>query len=592
MAAAATNSHVESGNGRENENRRVPDFIRNSIEDLRGLNASTEQDFLSVGAYLHELAERASAVSKTADMVVELVMGEEIEGYAEKLRKVEAFVNGLEGYFQSKFEHLSRSLSNILSIIEAADARLSGFKTIVKHLQIVGISTRIEQGRFDDGGKFGMLSDHVEKLSVVIASKTREIFRETVLLRQAVQQSAPALLSMENVMSGRTKNIMNNINSGFSRLFETRSSSAKTAVFLNEGSREVSSNMSEVISSLQFHDITRQQIEHVIEAFEELSIESRPASGDETTEILRELGGLQIDQLNHARKEMASAVNTIVDRLQGITRCLSGIMQEIDGSVNADNQEEGSFLTDLRQSFSYILSLLNQNREMGERLAEDMHRVSSLLDRISLFVTDIEEIAIDMQVVAINAQIRAAQVTGNGAALGVLATAIRNLSDTTMIQTQEMVNAIESLRLTAQELDEQGSHDDYQAEVGFVTGEINALLDALEGSQHRLSLLLTDLKKETGELNHGVETVIKGTSAAARAEVVVSGIISNLREIIGSEGINGPRKEMKDGDRLARLAERYTMDQERSIHQTHINRTASSLNTFDSDTFAGNVELF
>ena len=110
-----------------------------------------------------------------------------------------------------------------------------------------------------------MLSGHVEKLSVVIASKAEGILEAMVSLHGAMKQTLPRVLAAKNVIGDRTQDMLHSLAAGLSTLFEKRELSARTAVRLAAKSEEVSSNMSEVISSLQFHDITRQQIEHVID---------------------------------------------------------------------------------------------------------------------------------------------------------------------------------------------------------------------------------------------------------------------------------------------------------------------------------------
>ena len=165
-------------------------------------------------------------------------------------------------------------------------------------------------------------------------------------MHEAMKQTLPRVLAAKDVINDRTQEMLHSLAAGLSTLFEKRELSAQTAVRLAAKSEEVSSNMSEVISSLQFHDITRQQIEHVIDMFDELSAEGSQGSANDIVEVLGDTADLQIDQLDHARKEMFSAVARIMDGLQGIARHLSAMLGETEDVHQCCRQ--GGFLLLIR----------------------------------------------------------------------------------------------------------------------------------------------------------------------------------------------------------------------------------------------------
>lgn len=571
----------------------VWDFIRASAGDLRALNTSTEGDFLSVGAYLHELSSKTSTILRNIELVVGIVTGEGVRENTERLQEVRELINAYHSESRIVFEQQASSLVKILTALDIAHSPLSILKRITKHLHVLSVSIRIEDARLNDGDNFGMLSEQVEMLAGVIAQKIEAIFELFVSLREAVQRTLPGVNSARHAIDDRTAGIVHSLASGVSILVEKRTSSAQTATTLSRRSEEVYSNISDVISFLQFQDISRQQIEHVIETFDELSIEGQQGLADDIVCVLSELGALQIEQLDHARGEISRAVETIVDRLQAITGGLSAVLHDTDALIRANNVQEGnSFLSDLRQSASFVMTLLDENSEIGNRLAEAISGVSELLEKLSTLLGDVEDTASEIELIAINAQIRAARMTGFGAALGVLAKAIRNLSDTTMSQTQVMARTIEDLNRTAVELRADSRRGNYQTGVGIAVAEMKTLLNSLGESEGELTSLLADFKNRTKELHDEVEALIRHISAHTRTDSVVDGIIEGLQKIVNRRPAGACRATNPNVERLARLAERYTMHQERSVHQTHVNRTTGSCSTFDENGFADNVELF
>ena len=195
------------------------EFIRTSANELRALNASTEADFLSIGAYLQELSCQAEAVSKAAQSVVGLVTDERAEKDMERLREIEGLINASFGGSQVELQRSSGSLSRMLGLVETAYRSLSTFKTIVKHLHMLAIATRIEDARVNKDANFDMLSEHVENLSVIIASKAEGILQALAALLETVKQTLPAVLSAKEAINDRTEEMLHSLDAGLSTLF-------------------------------------------------------------------------------------------------------------------------------------------------------------------------------------------------------------------------------------------------------------------------------------------------------------------------------------------------------------------------------------
>jgi methyl-accepting chemotaxis protein len=596
MNLNGTSSETESADPRrqQEETETAIQFIRAGAEKLRALNISTERDFLSVGANLQHLSLQSAASAKAAGSIVDLITGEGVEKDTERLSEVVGLV---DEYFREsgiKFQHDSGSLVRMLGVLETAYRPLSVFKSIVKHLHMLGVSTRIENARLTNDGNFQVLAEHVEKLSVVIASKSEGILKGLTFLHEAVKQTLAKVLVGKEAVNDRTQEILDAAANGLSTLCEKRRLSSQAAVRLAARSEHVSAEMSDVISSLQFHDITRQQIEHVIEVFDELTaLEQSQGNGDRGIIMaLGEVGSLQIDQLDHAKKEMLSAVGKIMDGLHGMARNLSGIVKETESLIGVAGEEHSSFLSDLNHSVSFVIGALGQNAETDRELSGSVRYVSGLIENLSAFVNDIEEIASEIELIAINAQIRAARTAGNGGALGVLAEAIRKLSDSTRNQTLEMTGTLKGVRDAAMALGTADGDNGNAREIGAITTEMQSLFDSLGRSQERLSSLLAELKRETGSLTGAIETMVTGMSAHTRTDEVVSGVIHGLRQL-GAGRKRAARAEAdKDTERLRALASRYTMHQERYVHEAHMGRVAGTMVRAQEKGFADNVELF
>ena len=196
--------------------------------------------------------------------------------------------------------------------------------------------------------------------------------------------------------------------------------------------------------------------------------------------VLGDTGDLQIDQLDHARKE-CSRPNEECGWPSRDSAPSIGNVGGTEEFIGVAGKENSSFLSDLTYSASFVIGSLNQNAETGTELAGAVSHVSGLIESVFAFVNDIDEIASEIELISFNAQIHeAARLAGNGGALGVLSEAIRNLSDSTRNQTLEMTRTLEDVKDAALELGAGGRTQGWQEEeIGAMTAGTKFLLDSL-----------------------------------------------------------------------------------------------------------------
>ena len=126
-------------------------IVTDSIRDLSTLNSSTEQDFLSIGDHLSAVSTEARAVSDLARSVSDLMLNGEVASDTLRLKEVLEEVDHHFSFSRESIEGSSRILSTVKEMIVKAETPLMVFKKIVKHLHILGISTKIESERFHGG---------------------------------------------------------------------------------------------------------------------------------------------------------------------------------------------------------------------------------------------------------------------------------------------------------------------------------------------------------------------------------------------------------------------------------------------------------
>ncbi|MGE5498227.1 MAG: hypothetical protein ACM3Q2_09165, partial [Syntrophothermus sp.] len=108
---------------------------------------NTEREFLSIGnnlrSYYLAAKEITSVSSSISELISEKILKTEISELNSMLSQIQKYLS------DSATEILSgeASLKEISSVLLTVVDELSGFKRIVKHLRMLGISTRIESAR-------------------------------------------------------------------------------------------------------------------------------------------------------------------------------------------------------------------------------------------------------------------------------------------------------------------------------------------------------------------------------------------------------------------------------------------------------------
>lgn len=553
-------------------------IVKKYAEELKALNRSTEHDFLSIGASLDDVFSRAAKISRTANSSVELVTSDKSSEDTEKLHSVFEMIKERLQHSQLKLNNSSTVLQKMLDIGKNTDAPLDIFKRIVKHLRVLSVATKIENARLaSNDNSFNILADDIEKLSIVIASKTADIHKGLSLLQKEVQQALYGMLSYKDSKYKITHAVLDNIAADLQMLAEKRIQSSWVVQHIAVQSEEVSSDISEVVSSLQFHDITRQQIEHVTDIFDEICIAATngASNGKACIYAIRDIGELQIQQLKNAKNEFISAINRIMESLGCLTSRVLEMSDEVVKLNNVAGRSNSSFMSELGYSISAIASSFNKNKELDNELSDAVCLVSDTIRELSVFVNDIEEIGSEIELIAINAQIKAAHAGEKGAALSVLAEAIRTLSYSARDQTLAITAILKSISDAARELERDGSGTDSEnyGKTEGITGIMGGLHVSLDQAHQGLLLLLHDLESETKDLSDAIGSLINSVTAHTRADEVISSITGGLQELVthARETLphNGEDVEM---DYIKQLVSKYTMHQERQIHRSYFGR--------------------
>lgn len=567
-------------------------------EDLRRLSGSTEGEFLSIGARLHDFLVRAGAIDRLAGDVANQVGGEDILDATSRLLtlldKMQEYLIDTEREAERDCESLRSVLHLLVQVIEP----LNGFGKINKELRMLGISTKIESARLgNNAAGFDTLAADVANLSVQVLDKSHTILVQQSSLSELIRDTLKNVESIEAEQQLKVKGILEKTRSSIKRLEEINGNCSVVASVMAAASSEISGSMSEVVMSMQFHDIVRQQIEHVESSLDELhkGLSAVTVTGNELVIETSDICELQAAQLRQAQNEICSAVQNIIDNLAAVAVKEVQVSHQARELAGVADQAGTSFFDDMGRDLKTVAATLVGSAKAGRSISEAMNRVAGTVGEIVTYVGDIEHIGEEIELIAMNAQIKAARTGADGAALGVLAEAIQRLS----VEAQRQTGIVSATLLSVTETTERLFHvvgdemESLESEVGSIVDELDAVLHTLSNLSETVIVRVRDLEREVIQLSGDIEAT---TSSITVHELMANGAsdVASVLDAIVSEAAALVPVDLAKGksERLKELAKRYTMHSERSVHARFAGHGDEAVSTGGAYGNDDNIELF
>ncbi|MEW6669063.1 MAG: methyl-accepting chemotaxis protein [Thermodesulfobacteriota bacterium] len=565
-----------------------------SIRQLYELSSAGEEHFLALGKRLQELYTRANEMSKASSAIAAMTADEEVTKAAGELRMLLDQMHRSSG----EWGRATETLKSIQGRAEKIHACLTGFQKTVRILHMVCTMVKIETARL--GGSesgFHALAEDVKRLAISIESRTCALVDHAASLNSLIQGNLTRTQMIEERQAEHARIILNATMENLRSLNEKRDMSSVALRHISSRWDCISRSIGEVVEAVQFHDITRQRIDHVREAMEELRGRLNTAkSSHEVTDLAermlkgRHLGGtrrsrveldkaglvlntcrLQTAQLAHAGGELSGAVS----RIRSALHAVSGHLKDMTGATREILGDEGqagrSFLSELEEGLTSLNAALSEYDRMNLELSSTMNQVASTVKAMSGFLKDMEKIGIEINLIALNSAIHSAHIGAAGVALGELSGAIQSLSSDTATQIDAVAEELKCVVASSGALSPERSpaRESGDLETGRMTERIMAFMGPLRRMEQDAASLMTRIHEEREALLEGLSRAAEEFTGLDGMERGIKEAGALLEEVIA--GLSPLIKGNEDHDKrsgLEHLAARYTMQKERDIHHS------------------------
>ncbi len=569
------------------------------IADLEGLNGCTERDFLTVGEKLMESRSTARRIASDMTALTELVSGEHSRNASHALTRMLEHSREMD----ARTERSGQALGDLRALSSRIRLAFAGLRNTVSVFRTLCTLTRIETSRLGStGAGFGDLAAEVGPLSEIIQSSGEGVLEASTRLDQSIQSTIRSSSDLRARQRRELPALIDGVMDGLKAFEERQQRAVESSARQAAGYESVCDAIDGVVESVQFHDITRQQIEHVVQALRQVRSESESGRGklDCMSPDARAILALQSSQLAGAAGIFASSIERMEHDLEGISLRMRDMSEAGRTLIGISADDHDSYFLRRESQFAAILEMLASCTAAQAEMQSTAANLDATIGGMRDSVAGIRGIEIRIQRIAINATIRAAHIGSAGNALNAIAGVMERLNIDSGKNTEDAAGTLDAMseasRRVCGSVESGTSHT--RANINEIVGEMQRTIVELHSSSESSFSRANQIAALSGRLAKHIGAVRNGFSAGLLFARVVNHARAEL-DGIAAQGGQNCLEGIAQTQQLAGLARHYTMQIERDVHESLLGEPAvgapaeEALGAVLADGDLGeNVELF
>jgi methyl-accepting chemotaxis protein len=294
------------------------------VEQVKAVIAHTEQAAMDLIGRFQGIAARASQQASEAGRL-----------YEEKDSRVETFMTDsdrmlgefMEGVSTSSriTKEVTASMAQASSSVQAISGMLAEIEFIADQTSLLALNAAIEAARAGDQGRgFAVVAEEVGRLAKRSAEAATRVRRLVEAVQQSVAQAAAQVAGFASVDLQSIQTAKAHVDE-LTRLMVRRNQALSSGMVEEKSRAEgLAADVSHIVVSMQFQDMTRQRLEHVAEPLLALrEIVTRLRREEAPPDLLRPIEQLeQSYTMPHERDVMRAAQQGVVHK-SAPGRCLA-----------------------------------------------------------------------------------------------------------------------------------------------------------------------------------------------------------------------------------------------------------------------------
>lgn len=527
--------------------------------------SSLSSDFQQYHINIKELIDLSGEISNS-------ISGSEVKESLNELNTVLTQIQNFIGKTSDRFSDGQKELSKVNKTLGEIVDNLSGFKSLVKHLRMLGISTKIESVRLglEDRG-FYTLAEDVEKLSTMITKKSLDIREKLSFLLNLINGGMSTIKKLARTQNDFTMKIIGEAmhSSGIlAGKYQQSAGTIKNIIGLSDKISKSISDMTDTgaragdfkdrLKSLKsdFNDITSGSKKKIA-----ASLAAEDTDGFEFINNFKHSLKQKTEQVKDFEHNLDAVISKIESDSKKIEEGLSSASNEVSQFIDHAGFGRNSLLNEISKKLITVTETIEHDSEISEEMVSSMARVADTIGDLSGFVDEIDEIGTEVELIALNASVKAAKTGEEGAALGVLAESIQKLSIDAKNQTALIMKVLKSVMETSEKLRQNFNSKNSEGnkkDLSGLSSRINELLSNLkivdENVTSQIELLNEKIGTLAGEINKNSKQLMTDTKVRSIFDPYLNEFEDFLNGVVSEPGTDpgkgiGTNKSISPGSR-------------------------------------------
>ena len=557
---------------------------------LAGLSKATESDFLAVGKKLQDIHAHFASETESLGNLLGEIGGERARQLGHAFEEATDWAREAE---QAK--DCGERLAGLAIVARAVYTPVADLQSSLRALRVMNIMTRVESARLgDQAAGFESLARRADEMADGIQRKSAEILAAAGELGSLLGGAAQTLGDMSRSQQAGLVRLSGECSAGIAALRGAHERASQMEDSARAACRGVAGGIANLVVALQSHDSTRQRLEHVQAALNDLTASQ---GGDACMAV-----ELQAAQLHEAREAFLTDFGQIVaglDQLAAQATAAARQAREFGAPGGATEIAAGAVEQRFAEARVRVAAWIASRRTVAEAAGKVERKCADMAG----FVCEIEAAGAQMLWVALNAEIQAARLSASGRVMEAVAQGIRRVAQTACTGAAGAGHALRGVEGKAAELTAAlgAGSGSVSLGAGEVVGRIDGIMAQLAAQTDARGRLLESLA-QSGERMAAEITALRRSIAADR---VMKETVAECLDMLASARPRSTRRvEEARSERWLRKAETgYAMRAERDVHAAFSAAAVSRLPAPSNETsgeggalagseFGANVELF